>query len=223
MPEDFANSRLPVSQQHQIHPHLLAQVARYAESRFHKPIQDFNQQAFIQAQSAWQAHQGPIILDSGCGVGVSTRLLAQTFPQHFVIGVDRSAARLSRRLGPLPANACLIRADLVDFWRLLHIHQWPIARHYVLYPNPYPKASQLHYRWHAHPVWPSLLAISPYLIMRTNWLIYAQEWAAALAFYRRSAPVQLLDSQEVARQPLTAFERKYQASGHPLYQVLVSS
>ena len=36
----------------------------------------------------------PVILDSGCGTGASTRKLANMHPQHLVIGVDRSAVRL---------------------------------------------------------------------------------------------------------------------------------
>jgi tRNA G46 methylase TrmB len=38
----------------------------------------------------------PIILDSGCGTGRSTKILARTHPNHLVIGVDRSFVRLTK-------------------------------------------------------------------------------------------------------------------------------
>ena len=38
----------------------------------------------------------PVVLDSGCGTGRSTRHLATIFPNHWVIGVDRSFVRISR-------------------------------------------------------------------------------------------------------------------------------
>ena len=38
----------------------------------------------------------PIILDSGCGTGGATRLLARQNTDALVIGVDKSSRRLSR-------------------------------------------------------------------------------------------------------------------------------
>jgi tRNA G46 methylase TrmB len=45
--------------------------------------------------------KAPLILDAGCGVGHSTIQLAREFPDHWVIGVDQSEDRLSRR-NPIP-------------------------------------------------------------------------------------------------------------------------
>jgi hypothetical protein len=47
-----------------------------------------------------------------------------------------------------------VRADLVDYWRLLAEAGIGLARHYILYPNPWPKIGHLARRWHAHPVFP---------------------------------------------------------------------
>ena len=38
----------------------------------------------------------PIILDSGCGTGRSTVLLGKMFPNHIIVGVDKSLVRLNR-------------------------------------------------------------------------------------------------------------------------------
>ena len=46
-----------------------------------------------------------VIIDSGCGTARSTILLAKKYPQHIIIGIDRSLVRLSR-------NAVYRRQDL---------------------------------------------------------------------------------------------------------------
>lgn len=38
----------------------------------------------------------PVILDSGCGTGRSTKILARIHPHHLIIGVDRSFVRLTK-------------------------------------------------------------------------------------------------------------------------------
>jgi SAM-dependent methyltransferase len=41
----------------------------------------------------------PVVLDSGCGTGRSTKFLAKRFPDHWVVGVDRSFVRITRNNG----------------------------------------------------------------------------------------------------------------------------
>ncbi len=160
----------------------------------------------------------PLIVDMGCGTGDSTSALARRYPGRLVLGVDRSADRLSKNLA-LPDNAYRLRFDQHDLVRLLTQHAIPISKCYLLYPNPSPKPELLMRRWHAHPVFPALLAITQQLELRTNWQIYADEFATALRYFHWSACKQLLGADEPAISP---FEAKYQASGHALYQVLAS-
>lgn len=131
-----------------------------------------------------------IILDSGCGTGRSTRLLSETYPEHLILGIDRSIARLTKTKNNQKAehsynfyddgsttitdqtyvhgiarNAYLIRAELVDFWRCCIDHNadfWTnyISHHYLLYPNPYPTPQRLTQRWYAHPSFPLLLQLN---------------------------------------------------------------
>lgn len=156
-------------------------------------------------------------MDAGCGTGVSTAALARAHPDALVMGVDKSHTRLSRSPRQ-PDNAVLIRADLVDFWRVAGRASWRLRRHYLLYPNPWPKLAHVARRWHAHPVFRSLLDLGGILEMRTNWVVYAREFRAALDFHGYpQAGVAMLP----AGPALSPFERKYQRSEHNLYVVKV--
>ena len=166
--------------------------------------------------------RAPLILDAGCGVGHSTIALARAYPDAWVIGVDQSEDRLARKkpypAAHLPQNMVFVRADLVDFWRKMAKAGLRLDRHYVLYPNPWPKIGHLARRWPAHPVFPYALALGGQLECRTNWDVYAQEFALATAqITGRVAPVSVFD----APQPITPFERKYKDSGQTLYRVAV--
>lgn len=66
-----------------------------------------------------QAEGRSLLLDAGCGTGESTLTIAQRFSDRFVLGVDRSLARL-RKTPPLPANALVVRARLEEFWLMAH-------------------------------------------------------------------------------------------------------
>lgn len=198
------------------HEDLLAVVERHAIHRFARPIAEYNRVAFDRAAERVEDEGRPLILDSGCGTGDSSRALARRHPEHLVIGVDRSADRLSRQRPDMPANCLLLRADLVDFWRLAQAAAWKPERHYLLYPNPEPKPRHLKRRFHAHPVFPSVVALGGRLEARSNWRVYLEELAIALAFHGRQAAVTPLPPPD---EPLTLFERKYAASGQPLWRL----
>lgn len=92
-----ANSRPVQSNQSSVHDQLQAVVAKHAATAFRKPVSAVNLEAFTTSIAAWKSHgDTPLILDAGCGVGLSTRKLAQAFPDSFIIGVDQSADRLGR-------------------------------------------------------------------------------------------------------------------------------
>lgn len=69
-----------------------------------KPIARHTQEAYDQVMkeidlitSGKDNMETDIILDSGCGTGRSSILLGEQYPNHIVIGIDRSFVRLSRR------------------------------------------------------------------------------------------------------------------------------
>ena len=218
-----ANSRLPTSAQTGIHEQLATLLDRHRNAPFRKPYADYNRAAFeaSMAQRERLAPRAPLILDSCCGVGESSIALALSFPDHYVIGVDQSAARLGKNAkgGGLPPNLDLVRADLVDYWRLMLDTGVRPHRHYLLYPNPWPKIGHLSRRWHGHPVFPAMLALGGVLECRSNWRIYIEEFCFAIDHLKQGVAVCQDYVPEVA---LTPFERKYLNSGHALWRSVVS-
>jgi tRNA (guanine-N7-)-methyltransferase len=111
-----------------------------------------------------------------------------------------------------------VRADLVDFWRLLAEQQVRLARHYLFYPNPWPKIGHLSRRWHGHAVFPVLPALGGIIECRSNWPIYIEEFAFALGrVLGREVPAEVF----VPDEPVSPFERKYRDSGQQLYRCVV--
>lgn len=217
------DSRPVSSAQAAPHRDLETLVRRHAEHPYLKPVMDYNRQAFVTAMAAWWTWKdgSPLVLDAGCGVGWSTLRLAEEFPEHFIIGVDQSSDRLSRgKPQATPANVVFVRADLVDFWRLMQSSGVKLSRHYLLYPNPWPKIGHLARRWHGHPVFPTLLALGGRLECRSNWEIYIAELAQAVTCLTGRA----VESGPFVPEgePLTPFEAKYLASGQTLYRALVN-
>ena len=215
----YANSSPITSAQTGVHEQLHSLVATHAQSAYRKPFMPYNRHTFDTSLTAWRAAGSPpLILDAGCGVGLSTRHLAHRHPDHFVIGVDRSADRLARHTaweGSPPSNFICVRADLVDYWRLMLDANIRPARHFILYPNPWPKIGHLSRRWHGHAVFPTLVALGGEIECRSNWRIYIEEFASALSQLSgtivRAAPFH-------AAHPITPFEKKYIDSGHELWR-----
>lgn len=215
-----ANSRPIATNQAGPHEALPRRVERALTHPWRKPVADHTRRAFEVASDWLTRRDVPLVIDAGCGVGLSTRKLAERHPGHAVIGVDRSADRLSREHGPVPDNALLIRADLVDFWRLALAAGWRPKYHYLLYPNPYPKAAHLKMRWHGHPVLPHLLALGGRLELRSNWRLYVEEFG--LAVTQSCGAVPRMEAFDPGTTWLTPFEHKYHASGQALWRLTVS-
>jgi len=214
------NSKAISSNQTEPHKHLTAVVQKHLAHRFQKPIQAHTQQAFEQVNAIVAQFQGAIILDACCGVGQSTRILAKQNPLALVIGIDKSASRIERQVEDVwgAENYVLVRADLNDFYRLLQAANWPISHHYVLYPNPWPKSKHLQRRWHGSAVFPDMLKLGEQMILRSNWLLYLQEFQQAAVIAGVTGEISLVDDA----QPLTPFEAKYKASGQQCWQLALT-
>ena len=191
-----------------------------------------------------------VILDSGCGTGESTLNIALANPGIPVIGIDKSVARLAKNgagvngaglnkelngagngaglNGAAPQNAFLVRAELLDFWRLalekVKAGQWHIPYHALYYPNPWPKQSEATRRFHLHPIFPTLLQLGDTLELRTNWEIYAREFAEAARVATQIATPDRTIACEAfePEHPITAFERKYKEARQQLWRVTIN-
>lgn len=219
------------SNQTEPHEKLIPVVQKHLATDFKKPIAPFNQQAFDEAQAFIAAHKGkPIILDSCCGIGESTIKLAQQHKDAIVIGIDQSAHRLAKNTQEKQQadveNALLLRANIEDFWRLALAAQWPIAKHTIFYPNPWPKSIHLKRRIHGSPVFASMVALGGEIELRSNWLIYLQECKIALALANIPSDIKALNNPEQQEllppeRIMTAFERKYNDAQQQLWQLIV--
>lgn len=213
-----------LTNQYGIHPKLPYTVRKHLWQPFQKPILSLQKHIFENTLQLLHTINKPLILDSGCGTGLSTIRLAQDFPCHFTLGIDRSFVRLKKftqlQKKYTLSNCAVVRADLIDFWRLLLKAQIPIQKHFILYPNPWPKSSDLKKRWHAHPIFSTLLQLSPYLELRSNWKLYLDEFALStqIATSVRASAEVLKPTQA----PLTPFETKYWNTQCTTYRLVLN-
>lgn len=209
-------SKIVHSNQDSVHQRLAETVRKHLIHSFQRPFSAHTSAAFSEVAKTLEAQKRPLILDCCCGTGESSRKLAIAHPDHWVVGIDKSAHRLQKeRMEEFPANLILLRADLNDFYRLAAAAEWRPVRHYLLYPNPWPKSAHMGRRWHGSPVFPDMLRLGGRLELRSNWKLYLEEFQIALKIAGH-------DSDLLAFSPtsyLTAFEKKYHLSGQPLWRL----
>jgi tRNA G46 methylase TrmB len=222
------DSRPVTSTQAGLHPRLDAVVARHLAGPARGPLPAHTRAAFAAAAARVATEPGRgLMLDAGCGTADSTARIAHAHPDHLVIGIDQSAARLGAVLEgrrPLPGNAIVVRAEIAAFWRLARDAGWRFERLWLLYPNPWPKPAQLMRRWHAHPSFADMLATAATIELRTNWRLYADEMQRALEIAGRTAAIAPWQAPDpaVPDAVTTPFEAKYAASGHALWRLVAS-
>lgn len=216
-----ANSRSIVSNQDGLHEKLDEIVNKHLTAEFKKPIAAHTQTAFDKVNEKVQAFTGPLILDSCCGVGESTANLAKRHPDALVIGIDKSSHRLDKHEVEYKqtdsGQYILVQADLNDFWRLAVAANWQPTHHYLLYPNPWPKAKHIQRRWHGAAIFPFIVKLGGRLEVRSNWDIYVKEFAQALHLAGQETQVELYENEEA----ITPFERKYWASGQQSHRLVI--
>lgn len=215
---ELGNSRVISSNQEGLHEQLDAVVLKHLAHPFRKPYQAHTLQAFKECER-WVEQQGkPIIFDSCCGVGESTYHFAKRHPEAIVLGLDKSADRLSKHPLTIADNYRLLQVNLNDFWRLAVEANWQLSHHYLLYPNPWPKAKHLQRRWHGSAVFPAIIELGGELELRSNWFTYVHEFARALELAGQQCKLE--EYQD--KQAITPFERKYWASGQKSLRLTAS-
>ena len=100
------------------------------------------------------------------------------------------------------------------FWYCLAEAGIRLHSHWLLYPNPWPKASQFKKRLHGHGAFPKLAQLGGALEMRTNWDLFAEEFALAADLIGLKGSIDMVSPAA----PMTLFERKYQERGQTLWR-----
>ena len=203
-----------ISNQAGLHPRLAATVQRHLSHTFRRPVARHSAAAYEQLRAALAHQSRPLVLDSFCGTGQSTALLAQLHPQHLVVGVDQSCHRLQKHQPAARENYLLLRATAEDIWQLLLRDQLSLDHHYLFYPNPWPKSKYLQRRVHGHASFPWLLQLGGSVELRSNWQLYVEEFGVAMHLAGRHGAVARISGDP----PLTLFEKKYRDSGHHLWR-----
>lgn len=209
------NSKDVNSSQKHVHPKLFQLLERHREALWREPARAVDSPALSKLDEMLSEGDRPIVLDSFCGTGMSSRILAERYPEAFIVGVDKSSKRL-QKAEPLPANATLLHANCESIWRHLAKRGTKLARHCIFYPNPWPKAAHLSRRIHGHPAFVYLLELGGIIELRSNWQVYVEEFGSALFHLGVPASVRVVREQEI---PISRFEHKYSASGQVLWRL----
>ena len=196
------------------HPDISEIVRHHQDHPWRKPCPAHTRKAFEQLLERLQRDSRPLILDSFCGTGMSTALIGAEHPDALVVGIDQSAHRLSKHQTIGAQNYLLLRAEAEPFWLCLLEAGITLHSHWLLYPNPWPKASQFKRRVHGHGAFPVLSRLGGALELRTNWDIFAQEFAQAAALIGIYGHAESFISDS----PMTLFEKKYADRGHTLWR-----
>jgi tRNA G46 methylase TrmB len=159
------------------------------------------------------ARPRPLVLDSFCGTGHSSAALAQRHPGHLVVGIDKSGHRLAKQPGNVTDNVIFLQAECEDLWRLLGERGIAVEYHFLLYPNPWPKAKHLQRRVHGGAGLFWLLQLGGRIELRSNWQAYVEEFGVAMNLAAHPGSV----ARVIPAPPLSLFERKYLDSGHELW------
>lgn len=201
------------SNQNGIHEDLESTVRKHVQSPWQEPLAEHTRVAADKIIELVEQHTGPLILDSFCGTGMSTATLAASYPNALVVGIDKSQDRLAKHVAGQTENYHLFRANCEQTWAALATAGIRCHRHYMLYPNPWPKKSHLKRRIHGHPAFPLLRTLGGTLQLRSNWLLYLEEFAKAAELLDYRSQISEIRSTD----PLTLFERKYSANSENLW------
>lgn len=208
-----ALSRQPTSNQEYLHPKLAATVRRHLEAPSRKPVASHNAAALELLLLALADEPRPLVLDSFCGTGHSTAALAQRHPGHLVVGIDKSGHRLAKQPDDTPENTLLLQAECEGLWQMLAERDIAADYHYLLYPNPWPKAKHLQRRVHGCAGFFWLLQLGGRIELRSNWQAYVEEFGVAMHLAAHPGGV----SRVIPVTPLSLFELKYMESAHELW------
>jgi tRNA (guanine-N7-)-methyltransferase len=171
----------------------------------------------------------PVVLEIGFGMGETTAAIAAAHPGANFLGVEMhwpGVGALLRRIDAqcLP-NVRVLRHDAVEVVERM-IPPASLAGIHVYFPDPWPKKRH-HKRRLLKPAFVHALALrlapGGYLHVATDWEPYAQEILATLAAEALLENTAEAFAARPAWRPLTKFEQRGLARGHPVFDLLFSA
>ena len=196
------------------HPKLMTTVRKHLTSTWRKPKATMQINCLKSLEKHLQRSYKGLVIDSFCGIGESTKSLAEIYPEHLIVGIDKSASRLKKHKRTNAENYLLLHSYCEAIWEELTARKIRADFHYILYPNPWPKAKHLMRRVHGHPTFATLTRLGGEIELRSNWACYVEEFHLAMLIAGASGNIAALHNIT----PLTPFERKFDKSGHTLWQ-----
>lgn len=165
-------------------------------------------------------------VEIGAGQGLHAIRYCLDNPGRRLIAIEKTHERFAKLQGrherhPEVTNLSCVHADAVSF--ITHyLPDASIDRLFLLYPNPYPKASQANLRWHNRPFLETLLRkLKPGadFTLATNIESYKDE-AKKLMDKTWDLPLIAETQLDSRHNPRTHFEKKYLSRGERCWNLL---
>ena len=206
-------------------------------ARYLHPIRAFDPSRVPLPRSGTPAPRegsGLLDIEVGCGVGLHPIRYGQAHPGRLLIAIEHTPSRFEafhRRLAHHPEirNVQAIQADAVS-WITHCVRPSSVDRYFFLYPNPYPKRTDLNKRWHAMPFFSQVLrTLKPggTLTLATNEEFYFREaldyltgpWGMTLVQAREHSNPESVEGPGGGAR--THFEKKYLMRGQVCRDLVV--
>lgn len=170
----------------------------------------------------------PVVLEIGFGMGETTAAIAEAQPDVDFFGVEMHLPGVGALLRRIDAaglsNLRIARADAVDVVR--QIEPGSLAGVHVYFPDPWPKKRH-HKRRLLQPPFVHELALrlapGGYLHAATDWQPYADEMLGVLTAEPLLTNTCDGYAPRPAWRPLTKFEQRGLARGHPVFDLLFAA
>lgn len=201
-----------------LHPKLDRIMARHRRPMTCRPIA---QQAITNMTNLIRLQQQEprkIILDCGIGKGLSLHYLASNYPDHRIIGIDKSRYRLAYYNKNCCERTLVFQGQLEDYFVLCHQNHIKIEKMFIFYPNPYPKMSSINQRLYGSSMLPYILHMAKEVIVRSNALFYLNDMMYMYEKVDRKCNI-----NQIHCPGITHFDRKYASAGVSRYELRASS
>ena len=182
-----ANSLQIETNQTGIHSNLEKIIKRHLATDFKRPVSTVSKNVISLIQTELNNNFKQLIIDTGCGTGQSTKVLKEKYSDCLVVATDKSIKRLGfhkKQEYLIESNSLTLRTDINDLIIEVAKQKWPVKKHYILYPNPWPKSIHLKRRIYAHPSFASLISLKGELEVRSNWKLFSRR-VQTISFHRR--------------------------------------